>query len=254
MIRAVIFDMGNTLMRFVRPGEGTWRELEDRGIRGLYRYLVAEGHPIRAHEDAFVEAMFERLAVGWEQSTGGHVNLRAVDWIAAGAADHELNLDEQTLLAAAHAYALPLREGVSEVPGAGAALTALRLRGCRIGLISNTIWPGQLHLEDMEQLGLRQHIEHAVFSGDAGVWKPSAAIFTRVLDGLGVAPADAVFVGDNPREDILGAQAVGMRAIWVRSQEFALGDVLPEAIITDQTELIDALEQLERFGPACTTS
>jgi putative hydrolase of the HAD superfamily len=254
MIRAVIFDMGNTLVRFVRPGGGTWRELEDRGIRGLYRYLIAEGHPIRAHEDAFVEAMFERLAAGWEQSTGGQINLRAVDWIAAGAADHQLTLDERTLLAAAHAYAHPLREGVSAVPGADAALTTLRARGCRIGLISNTIWPGQLHLDDMEQLGLRQYLEHTIFSGDAGVWKPSAAIFTRVLDGLGVAPAEAVFVGDNPREDILGAQAVGMRAIWVRSQEFALGSVLPDAIITDQTELIHALEQLDTNGPACTTS
>ena len=36
MTRAVIFDMGGTLMRFVRPGSGSWRELEVPGIRGIF--------------------------------------------------------------------------------------------------------------------------------------------------------------------------------------------------------------------------
>ena len=60
MLRAVIFDMGGTLLRFMRPGAGTWRELESPGIRSLYRYLIDQGHPIASHEDDFVEAMFER--------------------------------------------------------------------------------------------------------------------------------------------------------------------------------------------------
>ena len=80
MIQAVIFDMGGTLLRFARPGSGSWRELETPGIRSLYRYLIEQGHPIVSHEEEFVEAMFARLAEGWEQSTGGHINLRAVDW------------------------------------------------------------------------------------------------------------------------------------------------------------------------------
>ena len=118
MIRAVIFDMGGTLMRFVRPGSGSWREFETPGIRGIYRYLIEQGHPIASHEDDFVEAMFARLAEGWQQSTGGHISLRAVDWIAAGAADHALTLDEAALLEAARRYALPIREGLRAADGA----------------------------------------------------------------------------------------------------------------------------------------
>ena len=109
MIRAVIFDMGGTLLRFVRPGTGSWREMEERGIRDLYRYFVDQGNPITEHEDDFVEVMFARLAEGWEQSTGGHINLRAVDWIAAGAERHSLSLNEQALFDAAQAYARPIR-------------------------------------------------------------------------------------------------------------------------------------------------
>ena len=244
MIRAAIFDMGNTLLRFERPGTGTWREVEERGIHALYRYLLEEGHPIQAQEDVFVEAMFARLAMGWEQSTGGHINLRAAEWIAAGVADDGLMLDEQALIAAVHAYARPMQHGITVVPGAKAALAELRRRGVRIGLISNTIWPAELHLADLEQLGLREYLEYTIFSGDAGIWKPTPQIFERALTGLGVAPHEAIFIGDNPREDILGAQAIGMRAILVRGREFALGDVHPAAIIEDQTELLAAIEKL----------
>lgn len=242
MIRAVIFDMGGTLLKFVRPGSGTWRELEERGIRGVYRYLVEQGHPIAPQEEAFVEAMFERLAHGWGQATGGHINLRAVEWIAAGAADHALNLDEASLIAATERYAQPLREGLTAMPGAQETLSSLKARGCRTGLISNTIWPAQLHLEDLEQEGLLPFLEHTIFSGDAGMWKPTAQIFHHMLAALDVAPAEAVFVGDSPREDVLGAQGVGMRAVWIRSPEFPLGDVRPDAIIEHHAELLPLLE------------
>jgi HAD superfamily hydrolase (TIGR01549 family) len=243
MTRAIIFDMGGTLMRFVRPGSGSWRELETPGIRGIYRYLVEQGHPVASAEDAFVEAMFARLAEGWEQSTGGHISLRAVDWIAAGAADHAVTLDEAALFAAARMYARPLREGLTAAPGAVETLAALRDQGYRVGLISNTIWPAELHLEDLEEIGVLPYLEHLSFSGELGVWKPNPQIFQHVLEALDATPDLAVFVGDSPREDILGAQAVGMRAVWVRSPEFPLGEVQPDAIITTIPELLPILER-----------
>lgn len=243
MIRAVIFDMGGTLLKFVRPGRGSWRELEEQGIRGLYRYLVEQGHPITSHEDIFAEVMFERLAEGWEQATGGHINLRAIDWIAGGTAHHALNLDEAALLEATHQYARPLRNGLAAMPGALDALRELRERGCRTALISNTIWPAQIHLEDLDAQGLLPFLEHTIFSGEAGIWKPMPEIFQHALAALEVRPEEAVFVGDSPREDILGAQSVGMRAIWLRSPEFPLGDVQPDAVIEHQGQLIPLLTQ-----------
>jgi putative hydrolase of the HAD superfamily len=242
VIRAVIFDMGETLMRFVRPGGGSWREFETPGIRGIYRYLIEQGHPIESHEDDFVEAMFARLAEGWQQSTGGHISLRAVDWIAAGAADHALTLDEAALIEAARRYALPIRDGLRAADGAASTLAALRDSGYRIGLISNTIWPAELHMEDLEEIGLLHYLEHLIFSGEIGIWKPSRQIFQHALGALGVAPEHAVFVGDNPREDIVGAHGAGMRAIWVRSHEIPLGDVQPDAIIETLPELLPILE------------
>lgn len=235
--------MGGTLMRFVRPGSGSWREFEAPGIRGIYRYLIEQGHPIASREEDFVEAMFARLAEGWEQSTGGHISLRAADWIAAGAADHALTLDEAALLEAARRYAQPIRAGLRAADGAVQTLAALRDAGYRIGLISNTIWPAEQHLEDLEEIGVLEYLEHMIFSGEIGMWKPNRAIFQHALDALGVAPEQAVFVGDSPREDIVGARGAGMRAVWVRSPEFPLGDVQADAVIEALPELLPILER-----------
>jgi putative hydrolase of the HAD superfamily len=242
-MRAVIFDMGGTLIRFARPGSGSWREFETPGIRGIYRYLVEQGHPIASHEDDFVEAMFARLMEGWEQSTGGHISLRAADWIAAAAAEHALTLDEAALVEAARRYALPIRDGLRAADGAAATLAALRDAGYRIGLISNTIWPAELHIEDLEQIGVLPYLEHMVFSGEIGMWKPNRQIFQHALEALGAAPEQSVFVGDSPREDIIGARGAGMRAVWVRSPEFPLGDVQADAIIETLPDLLPILEQ-----------
>jgi HAD superfamily hydrolase (TIGR01549 family) len=243
VIRAIIFDMGGTLLRFRRPGSGSWRELETPGIRGIYRYLIDQGHPIASHEDDFVEAMFARLAEGWEQSTGGHINLRAVDWIASGAADHAVTLDEQVLREAARMYAQPMREGLNPMPGAVETLATLREQGYRIGMISNTIWPAELHIEDLAELGLLPYLEHMDFSGEIGFWKPNPRIFQHALHKLEVGSEEAVFVGDNPREDIGGAQGVGMRGIWMRSVEFPLGDARPDATIEALAELPPIIER-----------
>jgi putative hydrolase of the HAD superfamily len=241
MIKAVIFDMGNTLLQYRRPGDGTWREFEALGIRSVYRYLVEQGHPLPEAEEAFVDAMFARLAEGWIQATAGTANLRLPDWIAEGMATHNLALDDAALVVAASHYARPIREGAAPTPGAVETLAALRARGIATGLISNTVWPGELHLEDLAALGLLPHLQHVLFSGDYGVWKPQPAVFRHMLELLGVSAEETVFVGDSPEEDIVGAQRVGMRAVWMRSG-FPLGEVRPDAVIESLPELLPLLE------------
>jgi len=124
-----------------------------------------------------------------------------------------------------------------------ATLQIIAKRGIRIGLISNTIWPAELHIEDLEEIGVLPYLEHLIFSGEIGLWKPNRAVFQHVLAALEAEPEHAVFVGDSPREDILGAHGAGMRAVWVRSAEFPLDDVEPNAIISELPELLPILER-----------
>jgi putative hydrolase of the HAD superfamily len=65
-----------------------------------------------------------------------------------------------------------------------------------------------------------------VFSSEIGKRKPHPAIFEAVLERLGVAPGDALFVGDRRLEDVQGAKELGMttvQALWFRADDDELG-------------------------------
>jgi HAD superfamily hydrolase (TIGR01549 family) len=63
--------------------------------------------------------------------------------------------------------------------------------------------------------GIRDRFEAVVVSADIGWRKPKPEIFLEAFRRMGIRPADAIFVGDTPEVDVLGAQAVGMDVIWV---------------------------------------
>jgi putative hydrolase of the HAD superfamily len=63
--------------------------------------------------------------------------------------------------------------------------------------------------------GLLDQVDATVFCMDVGWRKPHRAPFDRALSLLEVAPADALFVGDDHRWDVIGAQNAGLRPILV---------------------------------------
>ncbi len=67
-------------------------------------------------------------------------------------------------------------------------------------------------------LGLAQRLGVALISDAIGLAKPDPRIFQRAAEALDVAPSDCVLIGDNPEKDVLGAAAVGMRAVWFRAR------------------------------------
>jgi putative hydrolase of the HAD superfamily len=132
----------------------------------------------------------------------------------------ELQLDprsfgEPVLEALEDAYAGAALEVLpAPVEGAAGLLAALKERGLRIGLISNTgRTPGSVLRAILDALGLAQFIDVMVFSNEHGQCKPQPSIFEELRRGLGVAYEEMVFVGDNLYVDVHGAQRCGMRAI-----------------------------------------
>jgi len=67
----------------------------------------------------------------------------------------------------------------------------------------------------LERHGVLQCFTATVFSDELGVRKPAPEIFLHALRTLGVEPAAAVHVGDDPILDVQGARGAGMRAIQV---------------------------------------
>ena len=100
------------------------------------------------------------------------------------------------------------------------ALGELRSRGFKTGIVSNTSWgsPAALWHEEIDRLGLGQMVDAAIFCRDVGWRKPARPIFEFALRKLNAAPQNCVFVGDNPKWDLLGPQALGITAILIDRQ------------------------------------
>jgi 2-haloalkanoic acid dehalogenase type II len=83
----------------------------------------------------------------------------------------------------------------------------------QLGLITNT---SEVSFKPLrKEFKLDECFDVIMTSYEAGVLKPSPEIFQLALQRLGVKPHEAVMVGDNPRDDVAAAEAVGMGAILV---------------------------------------
>lgn len=101
-------------------------------------------------------------------------------------------------------------------PDVPALFAALRERGLRVGVLSNTLWTRAYHEEVFDRDGVLHLIDGAVFSSEIPWTKPHPEAFRAALAAVEVDdPARAVFVGDRPYDDIHGAKQAGMRAVLV---------------------------------------
>jgi HAD superfamily hydrolase (TIGR01509 family) len=131
-------------------------------------------------------------------------------------------------------------------PGAGDALRELKLRGISLGLVSNTMrTPGAILRKILERRGLLDYFSVITFSDECGIRKPDPEIFRMTLELIGVAPAEAVHVGDDPVLDVDGAKAAGMRVIQMHVEGCEPPAQSPEGTITRLDELPGALDLLE---------
>lgn len=241
MLRAVVFDLGGTLVSF-RVSGMDWRTLEERGIASLCQFLLARGQ--RLPEAEFRQQMWDTLDRGWRAAMSGEANLRLEEVIVTVAGRFGVTLAGDVLAQAVLAYTSGVGGLAAPLEGAQATLRSLKARGLRLGLLSNTMWPAQLHRDHMAECGLLEFFDVTAFSSETGLWKPNAPAFQSVAERLGVSPQETVFVGDLPDADVLGAQRAGMRAVWIASDGIELGDVQPDAVIHRLSELPALLEPL----------
>ncbi len=97
-------------------------------------------------------------------------------------------------------------------PDAVPALEAVRGSGLRTCLVSNAT---ELARRVLRRLDMERLFDVVVISEEVGVRKPDPRIFRLALDEAGVEPSEAVYLGDRPATDMVGATRAGMRAVLV---------------------------------------
>ncbi len=98
-------------------------------------------------------------------------------------------------------------------PDAPGALRALRARGATLVAVSN--WDSSLPAV-LSAVGLEGLLDGVVTSAAVGAAKPAPAIFAAALALAGVAPQEAVHVGDSVEHDVRGALAAGIAPVLLR--------------------------------------
>ncbi len=116
-------------------------------------------------------------------------------------------------------------------PGTRETLAALRARGFRLAVISNS--DGRIR-GLLDELELAAFFELIVDSGVFGVEKPDPRIFSDSLARLGVAPAKSLYIGDLYAVDVVGARAAGMHACL-------LGDRRPDCLAIERLDELPSL-------------
>jgi putative hydrolase of the HAD superfamily len=205
VLDAVIFDWGDTLMRWA-PEPDFIEAGHDAGLRAVGR-APEPAYTARFHDEVLPQ-LFGRDELDESDYT-------ALVRDALAASGIELDDDELTrFLEAEHAM---WRPAVSLAATTHALLDALRERGLRLGLVSNAIDPPWLLHRDLAELGLAERLDVALFSSETGWRKPHPAMFEQALAELDAQPARTLFVGDSLVNDVGGAAALGMhtcQALW----------------------------------------
>lgn len=124
----------------------------------------------------------------------------------------EREIDAATAGQAASVYRQQHQSNRHLVDGARALLEQLAGRS-RLGIVTNNSTVEQM--EKLRALDIASYFDAVVISEDVGVTKPDPEIFAIALQRLGASPHEAVFIGDSWTNDIIGARAVGMTAVWL---------------------------------------
>ncbi len=240
----ILFDLGFTLINF----EGDFHKAMNDSYLALADSLIKSGCQINKQE----------FANKFNQVISAYYRSRAVDLIERPVeeslqktlASFNVNHLTETILQDAVKAMYTYTESWWKIePDTHDTLTKLKKMGYRLGLISNASNSPDLN-RLVDNHDLRKFFEIVVISADEGIRKPDPAIFKNTLTRMGVKPENAVMVGDTLPADILGAQQIGMKSIWIarradRSENNeVLGKIKPDYTIHDLSSLVDLIPQI----------
>lgn len=208
MARAVLFDVAGTLA--MPEGRDAWLAGAaasigvDLGGDGAAHALAAEleaagrpGGPYPSHAPDAIAAAYAVRDRDPAAHRAGYVGLLST-----------VALPDPRLATALYERILG-PDGWVAYPDAVPTLTALRARGVATAVVSNVGFDLRPVLDG---LGLLEHLDAVVLSCEAGAVKPEPAIFAAACEAVGVAPADALMVGDHAAADG-GAADAGIRTL-----------------------------------------
>lgn len=234
MVRAVFFDMDDTLLDGYSAMQAAWGVI-------CADEAAAQG----CEADALRDAIRRESMLFWkDEAVVGHWRVRleeAREQCVRLALEKE-GLDASRASAIAHRYSEEHRARLAPFDDAIETLEALRAQDLRIGLLTNGA--GIPQRAKIDRFGLERHMDVIVIEGEFGKGKPEREVFEHALDAVGVKADEAWHVGDNLFADIGGARAAGLHAVWIHRDRLEIREdapAVPDRSIAHLRELPPAL-------------
>ncbi|MGD0915402.1 MAG: HAD family hydrolase [Thermodesulfobacteriota bacterium] len=255
-MRAIIFDLDDTLIVEEGSAEAAFLETcamaESRfgvACRDLYDTIRETCRALWHHSPARAYCLQVGISSWeglWATFEGNDENLRILhDWGPIYRRDswtmalrkHGVG-DEGFALELAEAFPRNRRKRHAVYDDVSPALEALKA-SFQLALLTNGT--PDLQWEKIAGAGIRGYFDEIVVSGEVGFGKPDARIFRIMLSRLGVAAEETVMVGNSLKSDVGGAQAVGMKAVWInRTRKAQSNNIVPDLEVSSLGELLQA--------------
>ncbi len=207
-IKAVLFDLGDTLLDFGKLNPG---EIFRQGARLSYDFLKSRSQPVGNFKYYCLWNMaalqFRRLVSNITRNDFNSLTL--LRWIGV---KKGIRLDGDQWRHFAWLWYEPLRKIATVEPDIKETLTKLKNSGLKLGIVSNTFVSGDSLEKHMEQEGILDFFAPRMYSYEFDFRKPDPRIFRIAAERIGEAPESILFVGDRINMDIAPALKAGMRA------------------------------------------
>ena len=221
-IKAILFDLYGTLI-----------DIEtDESMEGIYRtiahYLTYHGINLHRWE---VRDRYYRIMKQQKEACGEaypEIDVEAIwnEFLMQEGIRSSLHRGQQAKVIA-HIYRGVSRNRLQLYPDVKRVLDELQKK-YRLALISDA--QSCYALPEIQAVGLENYFESIVISSLHGFRKPDARLFQQTLDDMKLGPAEVIWVGNDMFRDIYGAQALGIKNIFIDSNQGAKSyeDVAPD--------------------------
>jgi len=232
VIRAIVFDLDNTLTDFMK--------MKEDAVAAAIDGMIDAGLDVpRATLEAHIDAIYKAKGLEYQQ---------VFDELLM---ELQGEIDPKIHASGIVAYR-KVRSAMVLYPHVQLTMLELAKRGIRLGVVSDA--PRAQVWQRLCSLSLQHVFDAVVTFDDTQARKPDPAPFREVLRRLGVQPSESLMVGDWAERDVVGGRSLGMKTVFARyGDTFGTQESGADYDVEDVVQLVAIVDQLNGARPPATS-